>query len=69
VAAADILGRKVSLDSRPYTVVGVMPAGVNHPGNSYNSIAYGDTVDAWTPFTFEGIRTIVERIMSRELGG
>lgn len=53
-AAPDILDRKVLLDSRPYTVVGVMPAGVNHPGNSYNSIAYGDTVDAWTPFTFEG---------------
>jgi len=52
--AADILGRKLFLDSRPYTVVGVMPVGVNHPGNSYNSIAYGDTVDAWTPFAFEG---------------
>jgi predicted permease len=53
-AAADILGRKVLLDSQPYTVVGVMPAGVDHPGNSYNSVAYGDTVDTWTPFTFDG---------------
>ena len=53
-AAADILGRKVLLDSQPYTVVGVMPPGVDHPGNSYNSVAYGDTVDAWTPFTFDG---------------
>jgi predicted permease len=53
-AAADILGRKVLLDSQPYTVVGLMPAGMDHPGNSYNSVAYGDTVDAWTPFTFDG---------------
>ena len=53
-AAPDMLGRKVLLDSQAYTVVGVMPAGLNHPGNSYNSIAYGDTVDAWTPFTFSG---------------
>lgn len=53
-AATDILGDKVLLDSQPYTVVGVMPAGVDHPGNSYNSVAYGDTVDAWTPFTFDG---------------
>ncbi|PYT96259.1 MAG: hypothetical protein DMG38_24450 [Acidobacteria bacterium] len=53
-AAADILGRKVLLDSQPYTVAGVMPPGVDHPGNSYNSVAYGDTVDAWTPFTFDG---------------
>jgi predicted permease len=53
-AAPDILGRKVLLDSQPYTVVGVMRAGVDHPGNSYNSVAYGDNVDAWTPFTFSG---------------
>lgn len=53
-AAADILGKKVLLESQPYTVVGVMPVGVDHPGNSYNSVAYGDTVDAWTPFTFDG---------------
>ena len=53
-AAADILGRRVLLDSQPYTVVGVMLSGVDHPGNSYNSVAYGDTVDAWMPFTFDG---------------
>jgi len=53
-AAADILGRKVMLDSQPFTVVGVMPPGVDHPGNTYNAVAYGDTVDAWTTFTFEG---------------
>lgn len=53
-AAADILGRKLLLDSQPYTVVGVMSPGVDHPGNSYNSVPYGDTVDAWTPFTFDG---------------
>jgi predicted permease len=53
-AAEDILGRKVLLDSQPYTVIGVMPPGVDHPGGSYNAVAYGDTVDAWTPFVFEG---------------
>lgn len=53
-AAADILGKKILLESQPFTVVGVMPPRVDHPGNSYNSVAYGDTVDAWTPFTFDG---------------
>ncbi|SPE40917.1 conserved membrane hypothetical protein [Candidatus Sulfopaludibacter sp. SbA3] len=53
-AAPDILGRKVMLDSKPYTVVGVMPPGLDHPGNTYNSVAYGDTVDAWRPFQFQG---------------
>ena len=53
-AAADIVGRTIMLDSRPFTVAGVMPPGVDHPGNRYNSVAYGDTVDFWWPFTFEG---------------
>lgn len=53
-AAPDILGRKILLNSVPFTVVGVMPRGVNHPGNSYNSVAYGDTVDLWYPFAFQG---------------
>jgi predicted permease len=53
-AATDILGRKITLDSQPYTVVGVMPSGTKHPGNEYHSVSYGDDVDLWSPFTFEG---------------
>ena len=50
----DIVGRKITLDLQPYTVVGVMPPGVQHPGNVYHAVADGDTVDLWTPFTYEG---------------
>ena len=53
-ADPNILGRKVTLDSQPFTVVGVMPPGAEHPGNEYHALAYGDTVDVWWPFTFEG---------------
>ncbi len=53
-AAPDILGRTIMLDSEQYTIVGVMPPGLDHPGNSYNSVAYGDTVDAWIVFPFRG---------------
>jgi predicted permease len=53
-AAPDILGRKIMLDAQPFTIVGVMPPGTDHPGNSYNPVAYGETVDIWTPFTYEG---------------
>ncbi|HEY6990554.1 MAG TPA: ABC transporter permease [Bryobacteraceae bacterium] len=48
----DIVGRKIVLSNIPYTVVGVMPPGVKHPGNMYHAVGYGDTVDIWRPFTF-----------------
>src|SRR5579862_79843 len=53
--AADphILGRKIVLDAEPFTVVGVMPPGADHPGNEYRAVAHGQTVDLWVPFTFE----------------
>jgi predicted permease len=49
-----ILGRKVTLNAMPFTVIGVMPQGVEHPGNEYHPMAYGESVDVWTPFWFEG---------------
>ena len=53
-ADPNILDRKITLDSQPFTVIGVMPPGVQHPGNDYHALADGDTVDLWYPFTFEG---------------
>jgi predicted permease len=52
--ASDIVGRKITLNSQPFTVVGVMPPGTAHPGNEYHSLAYGDDVDLWSPFEFVG---------------
>jgi predicted permease len=53
-ADPNIIGRKVTLNMQPFTVVGVMPPGTEHPGNSYHSVAYGDSVDVWWPFSFVG---------------
>src|SRR5262249_15617293 len=50
----NIVGRKLILDSQPFTVVGVMPPGTEHPGNSYRAVRDGETVDLWWPVTFEG---------------
>ncbi len=53
-AAPDILGRKITLNDQPYTVVGVMPPGTEHPGNAYNPLVYGEDVDVWWPFSYKG---------------
>jgi predicted permease len=53
-ADPNIVGRKITLDSRPFTIAGVMPPGTDHPGNEYNGVAHGETVDIWWPFAFRG---------------
>ncbi|HVT96590.1 MAG TPA: ABC transporter permease, partial [Acidobacteriaceae bacterium] len=50
----NIVGRKITLNAMPFTVVGVMPPGTDHPGNEYHPVAYGQHVDVWTPFWFDG---------------
>jgi predicted permease len=52
--AADphIVGKRIMLDASPVTVVGVMPPGVQHPGNEYHALDDGETVDLWAPFHF-----------------
>ncbi len=54
--AADpkLVGRTITLNAEAYTVTGIMPPGVQHPGNDYHAIADGDTVDLWLPFAFQG---------------
>jgi predicted permease len=49
-----ILGRKITLNMQPFTVIGVMPARTEHPGNEYHAVTYGESVDVWWPFSFAG---------------
>ena len=53
-ADPNILGRKITLNMQPFTVIGVMPAGTVHPGNEYHALTYGEDVDVWWPFSFAG---------------
>ena len=50
----EIVGKRITLDAAPYTVVGVMPPGVQHPGNTYRAVPDGETVDLWLPFVYQG---------------
>jgi predicted permease len=53
-ADPNIIGRKITMNMQPFTVIGVMPAGTEHPGNDYHAVAYGESVDVWWPFSFNG---------------
>ena len=44
-----IVGKGITLSGQPFTVVGVMPAGVQHVGGDYRSMPHGESVDLWGP--------------------
>jgi predicted permease len=44
-----IVGRGLVLSGESFTVIGVMPAGVQHVGGDFHTPAHGDTVDLWWP--------------------
>ncbi len=50
----EIVGRNITLNAEAYQVVGLMPPGVQHPGNDYHALADGDTIDLWVPFPYNG---------------
>jgi predicted permease len=44
-----VIGRGVRLSETEYTIVGVVPEGIQHVGGSYHSLPFGSEVDVWTP--------------------
>ncbi len=44
-----IIGQSLKLSGRLFTVVGVMPPGVQHVGGDYRSLPHGESVDLWWP--------------------
>jgi predicted permease len=44
-----IIGKAVTLSGRLFTIVGVMPPGVQHVGGDYRSTPHGENVDVWWP--------------------
>ena len=51
----NILGRTDHAQRRDVSpIVGVMPPDMQHPGNNFQAVADGDTVDLWMPFFLYG---------------
>jgi predicted permease len=44
-----IVGKGVLLSGESFTVIGVMPAGIQHVGGDFHTPAHGETVDLWWP--------------------
>ncbi len=51
-ADPSIVGRTINLSRRPFEVVGVMAAGLEHVGGTQRSLPHGETADFWIPLTF-----------------
>jgi predicted permease len=45
----NIVGKGLVLSGESFTVIGVMPPGVQHAGGDFHTPAHGDTVDLWWP--------------------
>ena len=48
-----IVGRSVELSGEPFTVIGVMPPGIQHVGGDFHSPPHGDNVDLWWPLPLD----------------
>jgi predicted permease len=49
-ADRNVLGKELSLDARPYRIVGVMPAGFAFPHGTESLETIGKVTDVWTPW-------------------
>lgn len=60
-ADPQIVGKSLMLSSEPFTVVGVMPPGVQHVGGDYHSLPHGDNVELWWPLEIQPLRGARDR--------
>ena len=49
----NIVGRTIELSGEPFTVIGVMPPGIQHVGGDFHSLPHGDNVDLWWPLPLD----------------
>ena len=52
-ADPNVVGQTLQLSGEPFTVIGVMPPGVQHVGGDFHTPAHGDRVDFWWPLALQ----------------
>jgi predicted permease len=45
----NIIGKRIRLAGKTFTIVGVAPAGLQHVGGGYRPLPHGESVDIWWP--------------------
>jgi len=53
---AQIIGKSIKLNGELFTIIGVMPAGLQHVGGDYHSMPHGENVDLWWPLPLDRMR-------------
>jgi predicted permease len=51
-----IIGKSIKLNGDLYTIIGVMPAGLQHVGGDYHSLPHAENVDLWWPLPLDRMR-------------
>jgi predicted permease len=59
-----VIGRKIWLDARPYTIIGVLPSSF-----VYSSSFGGNTIELWTPVEHEAPKWLIETFSDHEFLG
>jgi predicted permease len=57
-----IVGKTLTLSGRPFVVVGVLPAGVQHVGGNYRTYPHGESVDIWWPHSLPSVPRPLDRM-------
>jgi predicted permease len=52
----DIVGKSMRLNGNLFTVIAVMPPGLQHVGGDYHSLPHGENVDVWWPMPLDRMR-------------
>ncbi|MGA9768287.1 MAG: ABC transporter permease [Blastocatellia bacterium] len=51
-----IIGKSIKLNGDLFTIIGVMPSGLQHVGGDYHSLPHAENIDLWWPLPLDRMR-------------